>query len=69
VSDTTSLDRRLPTSQVAKRYDVSTRTIERWERDPALKFPRPAVVNRRKYFSELELIAWDGARVRSNLIG
>ena len=43
-------DRRLSTTAVAARYGVSTRTIERWTRDPKLKFPQPDIVNLRKYW-------------------
>ena len=50
---------RLPTVQVAKRYGVCSRTIERWEQDAALEFPVPLMVNRRKYWSIAELESWE----------
>jgi hypothetical protein len=56
--DTTT---KLPTRLVAERYNVSDRTVARWQRDPDLNFPQPLVVNGRKYFAESELTAWDRA--------
>jgi hypothetical protein len=53
---------RLPTVQVAKRYNVVVRTIERWERDPNLSFPKPLVVNKRKYWRLEELERWERSR-------
>ena len=43
-------DVRLPMRQVAQRYHVVVRTIERWALDPQLNFPKPIVVNEHKYF-------------------
>jgi hypothetical protein len=57
----------LPTREVCKRYDVVPKTIERWQADPVLNFPQPVVVNRRKYFSDAQLTAWERARTRSPL--
>jgi hypothetical protein len=44
-----------------KRYGVSRRTLERWEADPALGFPRSRIINGRKYDSEELLDNWDAA--------
>ena len=42
---------RLPTSKVAARYSVTTRTIDRWRSDPETGFPPPsAFINGRKYW-------------------
>jgi hypothetical protein len=35
--------------QVAERYDVVVRTLERWDLDPAMGFPPPVRINRRRY--------------------
>jgi hypothetical protein len=51
--------RKLPDSKVAARYGVVTRTLRRWDDNPDLKFPRPLIVNGRKYRDENELDAWD----------
>ena len=50
---------KLPTRLVSKRYNVSDRTVARWERDPDLMFPKPLIINGRKYYSEDDLTAWD----------
>jgi predicted DNA-binding transcriptional regulator AlpA len=47
---------------VAERYSTSTRTIERWEIDPALNFPKPIKIKRRKYWYEDELDEFDAAQ-------
>jgi hypothetical protein len=55
--------RKLPTRAVCERYgNVSDRTISRWQANPALNFPKPIVINNRKYFDEDELTAFDRAR-------
>jgi hypothetical protein len=53
----------LPTKLVCERYAVTDRTVSRWERDPDLAFPQPVVINRRKYYREAELTAFDRAQV------
>jgi predicted DNA-binding transcriptional regulator AlpA len=58
----TDTSRLLPTRQVCKRYGISDRTIARWERDPELHFPRPTVINKRKYYAEAALTAFDRAQ-------
>jgi hypothetical protein len=64
VRDTKSIGRMLPTREVCRRYDVCTRTIERWVQSETLNFPQPAIINKRKYFPESELIDWDRSRAR-----
>jgi predicted DNA-binding transcriptional regulator AlpA len=60
--ETDTASKLLPTRQVCRRYTVSDRTISRWERDPHLQFPQPVVINKRKYYNEAELTAFDRAR-------
>lgn len=55
--------RKLSTAEVARRYTKTRRTIERWERDPELDFPKPLIIRGRKYRDEAELEAWERARV------
>ncbi|WP_037460716.1 helix-turn-helix transcriptional regulator [Sinorhizobium fredii] len=50
--------------QVAERYQISGMTLYRWLRDPKLAFPKPMVVNRRKFFKENELTAWERDRAK-----
>jgi predicted DNA-binding transcriptional regulator AlpA len=38
--------------------DVSDMTIWRWLNDPAMDFPRPAYIGKRRYWREAEIIAW-----------
>jgi hypothetical protein len=57
-------DRRLPAKAVARRYGVVVRTIDRWLDNPKLGFPKPEVVNNRRYWWLNKLCRWDRARIR-----
>jgi hypothetical protein len=57
-------DKKLPTRKVALRYGVSVRSVERWEADKNLGFPKPIYIHRRKYWAEAELTAWERRPVR-----
>ncbi|WFU44200.1 DNA-binding protein [Bradyrhizobium sp. CB82] len=52
----------IPTRQVAARYNVTLRSIDRWIRDPELGFPKPIQINTRNYFDEVELDDFDRQR-------
>jgi hypothetical protein len=52
-------DQKLGTVAVANRYDTSVRTVDRWTKDPALDFPQPMFINKRKYWSLNALKQWD----------
>ena len=54
--------KKLPTRAVCERYGVCDRTIARWQANPELNFPKPVVINNRKYFCDDELTAWDRSR-------
>ena len=57
----------LRSSDVRARYNgISDRTLCRWERDPDMGFPRPLIINKRKYWDEFELDAFDAAQARGN---
>jgi hypothetical protein len=56
------MKRFLPDSKVRQRYSVSACTLYRWDRNPALKFPRPTKINGRNYRDERELDQFDQAR-------
>jgi hypothetical protein len=45
------------------RFGVVDRTLDRWVADPRLKFPRPVIINKRRYFRLSELEAWERGRV------
>ena len=55
--------KKLPTRSVCERYGVVDRTIERWIADPKLNFPKPMIVNKRRYFDVDELDAFDASKV------
>jgi predicted DNA-binding transcriptional regulator AlpA len=49
----------LPASSVWTRFGVVDRTLDRWLEKASLGFPRPIVINRRRYFRESEIVAWE----------
>ena len=49
----------LPAKRVRARYDVSDMTVWRWLRDEKLNFPKPLIINGRRYWPEAELDAFD----------
>jgi len=53
---------KLPTRDLCKRFKVVDRTISRWQGNPELNFPKPVVINGRKYFDEGEIVVWERAR-------
>jgi predicted DNA-binding transcriptional regulator AlpA len=57
----------LPGRQVHDRYNVSEMTIWRWLHNAELKFPKPTVINRRRYWLLEELEQWE--RMRASKIG
>jgi hypothetical protein len=42
-----------------ERYHTSVRTIERWEANPTLNFPKSVLINGRRYDDTEKLDAWD----------
>jgi predicted DNA-binding transcriptional regulator AlpA len=52
----------LTAPQVLARYNISDMSLFRWLNNPSLNFPRPMVINRRRYFLEADLIAWERTR-------
>ncbi|MEY9328266.1 helix-turn-helix transcriptional regulator [Sinorhizobium fredii] len=50
--------------QVAERYKICGMTLHRWQKDARLSFPKPMVVNRRKFFKVDDLTAWERERAR-----
>jgi hypothetical protein len=47
----------------AKRYNVTTRSVERWGDDVDLNMPPETEINGRFYRDEAELEAWEKTRV------
>ena len=50
---------RIPMRDVAARYRVHVRTIERWIEDQDLGFPKPIYIRRRRYIKAGDLKAWE----------
>ena len=48
--------------QVRARYGVTDMTVHRWLKNADLGFPRPTYINRRRYWREADLVAWERAR-------
>lgn len=48
--------------QVLSRYQISEMTLFRWQKNKDLAFPQPLKINRRKFFLEDDLIAWERSR-------
>ncbi len=51
--------RKLPDRVVCERYGIVSRTLSRWDANTDLNFPRPIIINGRKYRDEAELDTWD----------
>jgi hypothetical protein len=49
---------------VAERYDVTVRTLERWDQKSELEFPPPVYIRRRRFRVIEKLDAWDRANAR-----
>ncbi|WP_245581918.1 helix-turn-helix transcriptional regulator [Phyllobacterium phragmitis] len=52
--------------QVRSRYHVTDMTLWRWLQNPDLDFPKPTIINRRRYFPEADLIAWERKQAGRN---
>ena len=52
----------LPAKPVCERYRIRDRTLDRWLANQALQFPRPIVINGRRYFRERRLEIWERSR-------
>ena len=54
--------RLLPDAEVCRRYGIHPSTLYNWDANPALKFPKPVRINKRKFRDEAELNEFDRAR-------
>lgn len=52
---------------LARELDTTTRSIDRWARDPNLNFPSPIVMKRRVFFYRDEIEAWKTSRIRNSV--
>ena len=55
----------MPARQIWERFGVTSRTLSRWLARDNLGFPRPMVVNGRRYWRLTEIEAWDRAQPRA----
>jgi hypothetical protein len=55
------IDYHLDMAEVAGRYS-SVRTLERWLRDPAIGFPKPMMINKRRFFRASDLHQFDAEK-------
>ncbi len=54
----------LTTGQVLARYSIAPITFYRWQKNEVLAFPKPMVINRRKFFRVDDLTAWERQRAK-----
>ncbi len=52
----------VPSKTVCLRFGIVDRTLDRWIASKSLAFPRPIVINRRRYFEIDEVTAWENTR-------
>jgi hypothetical protein len=62
----TASDERLPAAAVLRRYKIVDRTLKRWLDNLSLDFPRPLVVNGRRYFRAADLDQWERSRAAAS---
>lgn len=55
----------LPKRSVDDRYGVCTRTVDRWEDDDGIGFPKSVEIRKRRYWRLGELIDYERARARA----
>jgi predicted DNA-binding transcriptional regulator AlpA len=54
--------RLMPDAEVCRRYGVHASTLYNWDKNEALRFPKPVRINNRKFRDEAELDQFDRAR-------
>jgi hypothetical protein len=59
--------RYLTAAQVRVRYQISPMTLHRWVKNPALDFPDPLVIQRRRLWNGEHLDRWDRDRLLATL--
>jgi predicted DNA-binding transcriptional regulator AlpA len=57
-----STGRKVGIKQLTERYGVVPKTIDRWLADADLGFPRPLVINGRRYWDLAQVEQWERAR-------
>ena len=65
---TTLPDTRLTGPQICARFgDISDMTLWRWLQNDELAFPKPLVINRRRYWRLADIEAWERTRAASQV--
>lgn len=59
----------LPARRVLERYSVSDMSVWRWMHDPAVGFPRPLYIGRRRFWLLSTLVEWERARAAAGSEG
>ena len=54
----------LPAPRDWERYGVTSMTLHRWIRDPAMAFPKPVYLGRFRYLRVADLEAWEAEQAR-----
>lgn len=52
----------IPAPKLLEWLAITDMTLWRWLNDPAMKFPQPIYINRRRYWHEGEIGKWLGSR-------
>jgi predicted DNA-binding transcriptional regulator AlpA len=52
----------LPAAAVRRRYGVTDMSLWRWLRNEALSFPKPIVINGRRFWLQSSLEDWEASR-------
>jgi len=60
-------DEYLPTGAVCRRYKVCDRTIDRWTADERVGFPKPLIINNRRYWALAGLQEFERTQIGGRL--
>lgn len=53
---------RVTSKFLMQRFDISDRTVDRWEADPKLNFPKALRINGRRYWLLADIVEWERSR-------
>lgn len=56
----------LNSAEVRARYRISAATLNRWDRDEKLDFPKPMLINRRKLYPLAQLQIWERSQASAS---
>ncbi len=58
----------IPTTTVCQQLRVCSKTLERWEKDPSLNFPKPIRIKTRRYWLEGDIQKWIDAQKAPEMV-